>query len=249
MLMHHKEKNAVCTVATIEVPIEDASRFGICNTDDDSRIYEFEEKPKHPKNNQASMGIYIFNTETLIKYLLEDDKNPTSSNDFGKDIIPMLLSRKERLYAYYFSGYWKDVGTIRSLWESNMDLICEDPLLNIQDKNFKIFSRNKARPPQYHGLKAIVKKSLISEGCRIYGTVENSILSGGVTVKEGAHVKDSVIMDDVIISEEARIYNSIIDSRAIIGKGAIIGLENIEKEGITVISKGVSIPSEAVIKN
>ena len=249
MLLQHKKTNAVCTVATISVPIEEASRFGICNTNEDGRIYEFEEKPKVPKNNQASMGIYIFNTQTLIKYLREDEKNPNSSNDFGKDIIPALLKKKERLFSYKFSGYWKDVGTINSLWESNMDLICDDPLLNIQDKNFKIFSRNEARPPQYHGNKAIVKRSLISEGCRIYGTVENSVLSGGVVVKEGAIVKDSVIMDDVVVSEDAKIYNSIIDSEANIGKRAIIGNENPGKEGITVISKGKIISEETVIRN
>ncbi len=249
MLSEHKRTNAVCTVATITVPIEEASRFGICNTDSDGRIYEFEEKPRSPKNNQASMGIYVFNTETLIKYLIEDEKNPASSNDFGKNIIPALLNKKERLYSYKFSGYWKDVGTISSLWESNMDLIADEPKLSVQDKSFKIFSRNEARPPQYHGTKAIVKRSLISEGCRIYGTVENSVLSGGVVVKEGAVVKDSVIMDDVIVSEYAKIYSSIIDSEAFIGRCAIIGKENAGKEEITVIGKGKKVYEETVIRS
>ena len=247
MLIQHKKTNAACTVATITVPIEEASRFGICNTDTDGRIYEFEEKPKNPKNNQASMGIYIFNTKTLIEYLIEDEKNPESSNDFGKDIIPALLNKNESIYAYKFSGYWKDVGTIASLWESNMDLLCDDPVLNIQDKNFKIFSRNEARPPQYHGSKSVVMRSLISEGCQIYGRVEGSVLSGGVIVKEGAIIKDSVIMDDVIISENARIYSSIVDAEACIGKYATVGKENAGKEDITVVSKGKNISDGTVI--
>jgi len=247
MLVQHKKNNAACTVATITVPIDEASRFGICNTDTDGRIYEFEEKPKNPKNNQASMGIYIFNTQTLIQYLIEDEKNPESSNDFGKNIIPALLNKNESIYSYKFSGYWKDVGTIASLWESNMDLLCDDPALNIQDKNFKIFSRNEARPPQYHGSKSVVTRSLISEGCQIYGRVEGSVLSGGVIVKEGAVIKDSVIMDDVIISENARIYNAIVDAEACIGKCAIVGKENAGKEEITVISKGKTISDGAVI--
>ena len=247
MLIQHKKTNAACTVATITVPIEEASRFGICNTDTDGRIYEFEEKPKNPKNNQASMGIYIFNTKTLIEYLIEDEKNPESSNDFGKDIIPALLNKNESIYAYKFSGYWKDVGTIASLWESNMDLLCDDPVLNIQDKNFKIFSRNEARPPQYHGSKSVVMRSLISEGCQIYGRVEGSVLSGGVIVKEGAIIKDSVIMDDVIISENAIIYSSIVDAEACIGKYATVGKENAGKEDITVVSKGKNISDGTVI--
>ena len=195
------------------------------------------------------MGIYVFNTETLIKYLEDDEKDKNSSNDFGKDVIPALLKNKERLFAYKYSGYWKDVGTISSLWESNMDLLQDDPILNIQDKSFKIFSRNEARPPQYHGKKAIVKRSLISEGCQIYGTVENSVLSGGVIVKEGAIIKNSVIMNDVTISEKAEVYNAIIDAEAFIGKNVTIGKDNVGKEDITVISKGKRISEEAVIRN
>ena len=247
MLEQHKKNKAVCTVATIKVPVSEAGRFGICNTKESGEIYEFEEKPDKPKNNQASMGIYIFNTDTLVKYLKEDEKNPESNNDFGKNIIPMLLSKGEKVFSYEFSGYWKDVGTISSLWESNMDLLRDEPLINIQDKSFKIFSRNKARPPQYHGAKSIVKRSLISEGCQIYGRVENSILSGGVIIKDGAFVKDSVIMDDVIVSENARIYNSIIDSEAFIGKKAIVGKNNAGKGEITVLSKGEKIIQESTV--
>ena len=249
MLDQHKNTGAVCTVATISVPIREAYRFGICNTKENGEIYEFEEKPKNPKNNQASMGIYIFNTDTLIKYLVEDEQDKNSSNDFGKNIIPMLLLNKERLFSYNFSGYWKDVGTIASLWESNMDLLSSDAPINIQDKCFKIYSRNQARPPQYHGLDSCVKKSLISEGCQIFGTVENSVLSGGVVIREGAFVKDSVIMDDVTICENAKVFNSIIDSDAIIGKGAVIGDINGGKEKITVISRRKTIAENTVMSS
>ena len=170
-----------------------------------------------------------------------------SSNDFGKNIIPNLLNNGERLYSYKFAGYWKDVGTISSLWESNMDLIGANPVLNIQDNNFRIFSRNTARPPQMHGKNSISKNSLISEGCKIYGTVENSILSGGVIVEEGALVRDSVIMEDVVIKAGAKVYTSIIDSDAVVGEGATVGCENASKDKITVIAKGTDIAPNAVV--
>lgn len=247
MLEQHKATSAVCTVATITVPIEEASRFGICNTTPDGVIYEFEEKPKKPKNNQASMGIYIFTTTKLIEYLEADEADENSSNDFGKNIIPNLLNNGERLFSYKFSGYWKDVGTISSLWESNMDLIGENPVLNIQDNNFRIFSRNTARPPQMHGSNSISKNSLISEGCKIYGTVENSILSGGVIVEEGAVVRDSVIMEDVIIKAGAKVFTSIVDSDVVIDKDAVVGCENAGKDKITVIAKGTKIAPKAIV--
>ena len=238
MLDQHKATGAACTVATITIPIEEASRFGICNTNPDGSIYEFEEKPKTPKNNQASMGIYIFNTDVLIDYLEADEADPTSSNDFGKNIIPNLLGNGERLFSYKFDGYWKDVGTISSLWEANMDLIGDEPVLNINDKNFRIFAKNSARPPQFIGNDASVVNSLISEGSIIHGTVENSILSGGVVIENGAIVKDSVIMNDVVVKKGARIYSSIVDSEALIEEGAIVGEENAEKSNIAVIAKG-----------
>lgn len=247
MLEQHKATSAACTVATITVPIEEASRFGICNTTPDGVIYEFEEKPKKPKNNQASMGIYIFTTTKLIEYLEADEADENSSNDFGKNIIPNLLNNGERLFSYKFSGYWKDVGTISSLWESNMDLIGENPVLNIQDNNFRIFSRNTARPPQMHGSNSISKNSLISEGCKIYGTVENSILSGGVIVEEGAVVRDSVIMEDVIIKAGAKVFTSIVDSDVVIDKDAVVGCENAGKDKITVIAKGTKIAPKAIV--
>ena len=247
MLRQHKKTAAACTVATITVPIEEAQRFGICNTADDGKIYEFEEKPEIPKNNQASMGIYIFTTEVLLEYLEIDESDDKSSNDFGKNVIPNLLQNGESLYSYKFNGYWKDVGTIASLWESNMDLIGDTPKINILDNNSRIYSRNFARPPQYLGPDSSIKNSLVSEGCRIYGTVEKSVLSGGVIIEEGAIVKDSVIMDDVVIKEGAHVYTSIIDSNSVIGNNSVVGIENATKEKITVIAKGTNLPSGMTI--
>ncbi len=245
MLTQHKKTGAACTVATITVPIEEASRFGICNTNTDGSIYEFEEKPKNPKNNQASMGIYIFTTKTLIDYLEADEADENSSNDFGKNIIPSLLNNGEKLFSFKFSGYWKDVGTIASLWESNMDLIGDEPLLDISDKDFRIFSRNFARPPQYLGPNSVIKNSLISEGSRIYGTVENCICSGGVIVEEGAVVKDSVIMDDVVVKRGAKVFTSIIDSDTLVEEGAVVGKEGAAKDEIVVVAKGSVIKASA----
>ena len=244
MLEQHKATGAACTVATITVPIEEASRFGICNTNPDSSIYEFEEKPKQPKNNQASMGIYIFNTSVLLEYLEIDEADENSSNDFGKNVIPNLLRNGERLFAYQFSGYWKDVGTISSLWEANMDLIGDDPILSMSDRNFRIFTRNAARPPQYLGPCSKVVNSLISEGCRIDGTVINSILSGGVVVKDGAIIKDSVIMEDVVIGAGSSVYTAIVDADTVIDDGVSVGVENADKADILVIGKGTHITSK-----
>ena len=247
MLEQHKATGAACTVATITVPIEEASRFGICNTNPDNSIYEFEEKPKVPKNNQASMGIYIFTADTLIEYLEVDEADQNSSNDFGKNIIPNLLHNGEKLDAYNFEGYWRDVGTIASLWESNMDLIGDDPVLKMNDKSFRIYSRNMARPPQFIGENSSVLSSLISEGCRIYGTVENSILSGGVVVEEGAIVKDSIIMDDVVISKNASVYTSIVDQETVIAPGVTVGIYGAGKDSVTVIAKGSNVTADVAV--
>ena len=245
MLEHHKKTGASCTVATITVPMEEASRFGICNTNPDNSIYEFEEKPKQPKNNQASMGIYIFNAKILIDYLVADEADENSSNDFGKNIIPNLLHNGEKLFAYKFEGYWQDVGTISSLWEANMDLIGEDPILNMSDTDFRIFSRNTARPPQYIGPKSTIENSLVSEGCKINGTVINSILSGGVIIEEGALVKDSVIMEDVVIKSGAKVYSAIVDSDTTVEFGAMVGKENADKSDIAIVAKGTTVKSNA----
>ena len=238
MLAYHKAKGAACTVATITVPMEEASRFGICNTRADGSIYEFEEKPRVPKNNQASMGIYIFDTKKLIDYLEIDEADPASAKDFGKNVIPNLLRSGERLYAYPYSGYWKDVGTISSLWEANMDLLADAPALNLSDKSFRVYSRNNARPPQYIGEGAVIVNSMISEGCIIHGRVENSILSGGVEIAEGAVVRNSVILSDVRVESGATVDYSIIDSESVIGSGVSVGEPNAGKEHITVIAKG-----------
>lgn len=245
MLAKHKETAATCTIATISVPMEEASRFGICNTNDDDTIYEFEEKPKKPKNNQASMGIYIFNTKALYEYLEVDEADESSSNDFGKNIIPNLLNNGEKIVAYRFEGYWKDVGTISSLWEANMDLIGDDPILNLRDRQFRIYSKNQARAPQFVGSSAKMVNSMISEGCSINGTVVNSILSGGVVIEEGAEVYDSIIMDDVVIKNGASVYTSIIDSDCEILEGATVGEKGADKSNITVIAKGSKVKPEA----
>jgi glucose-1-phosphate adenylyltransferase len=234
MLSAHKKKNANCTVATINVPIEEASRFGICNTKDDGRIYEFEEKPKKPKGTKASMGIYIFNTDKLIEYLTRDDKKLGSTNDFGKDVIPLLIENDADIYSYSFDGYWKDVGTLTSLWEANMDLLGISPKLDMHTTKSRILSRNFARPPQFIGENAVIKNSLISEGCEIYGTVINSVLSGGVKVMEGAVLNGAVVFDDVTVLPNAKIYNSIISSDVTIQSERSIGVLN--NKSITVVT-------------
>ena len=245
MLESHKKTGAACTVATITVPMEEASRFGICNTNPDGSIYEFEEKPKAPKNNQASMGIYVFNASILYEYLEADEADENSQNDFGKNIIPNLLNNGEKLYAYKFDGYWKDVGTISSLWEANMDLIGEKPILRTGDRHFRIYSRNMARPPQFVGESAKISNSLISEGCMINGTVENSILSGGVVIEEGAIVKDSVIMEEVVVKRGGAVYTSIVDSETVVDCGASVGVKDAGKDNITVIAKGSLIKASS----
>ncbi len=240
MLRQHKETGAACTIATITVPMEEASRFGICNTNPDGSIYEFEEKPKEPKNNQASMGIYIFSSEQLLRYLEIDEADENSQNDFGKNIIPNLLANGEKVYAYAFQGYWKDVGTIASLWEANMDLL-DGNGINLSQRSFRILSRNIARAPQYVGDRAKISNSLISEGCEINGEVEHSVLSGGVIVEEGAVVRNSVIMEDVRICSGATVDYAIIDSESVILPGVKVGEENAGKDTIRVIAKGSEV--------
>ena len=193
------------------------------------------------------MGIYIFTANTLIEYLEVDEADPNSSNDFGKNIIPNLLRNGEKLYAYNFEGYWRDVGTIASLWESNMDLIGDDPILKMNDKSFRIYSRNMARPPQFLGDNSSAVSSLVSEGCRIYGTVENSILSGGVIIEEGAIVKDSIIMDDVVISKNAAVYTAIVDQETVIASGVTVGICDAGKDSVTVIAKGSNVTADVAV--
>lgn len=223
MLEFHKEKNADVTIAVIEVTMEEATRFGIMNTREDLSIYEFEEKPKFPKSNKASMGVYIFNWKELKKYLKEDELDSTSSNDFGKNIIPKMLKDNKRMVAYPFKGYWKDVGTIDSLWEANMDLLLNRNELDLNASEWKIYSKNPVRPAQFIGNEARVKNSLITEGCMIYGDIENSVISQGVSVGRNVVIKDSVIMPNVRIEDNVIINKAIVGSDAIIGKGCKVG--------------------------
>ncbi|MCI5727253.1 MAG: glucose-1-phosphate adenylyltransferase [Clostridium sp.] len=223
MLDFHKEKGADATIAVIEVSYEEAKRFGIMNTNDDLSIYEFEEKPKEPKSTMASMGIYIFNWKKLRQFLIEDEEDPTSENDFGKNIIPKMLSLGNKLFAYPFRGYWKDVGTIDSFWEANMDLLKPENELKLYDDRWRIYSANSASPPQYIGSEAKVINSLISEGCQVFGNSENSILFDSVYVGKNSVVKDSVIMPNVRIGDNVIIEKAIIASDAVINNNLRVG--------------------------
>ncbi len=253
MLKFHKEKKADCSIAVIDVPVEEASRFGIMNTKEDDAIYEFEGKPKKPKSTKASMGIYIFKWSVLKEYLIRDEEDSKSSNDFGKNIIPALLADEKKLYAYSFKGYWKDVGTIDSLWEANMDLLNPNIPLNIKDPNFRIYARNYAQPPSFVSKSAKIDNSMVAEGCNIKGTVENSIVFTGCTIEEDAVVKDSVVMPNTRIQSGAKIEYAIIGECADIGKDAVIGKDplyciNSEEWGISVVGSGKKIADGRVIK-
>jgi len=223
MLDFHKKNDADCTIAVLDVSIEEASRFGIMNTNPDGSVYEFEEKPKHPKSTKASMGIYIFTWAKLRDYLIRDEENKNSSNDFGKNIIPMMLEDKQRLFAYQFDGYWKDVGTISSLWEANMDLLNPESGLVINDRNWKIFARNTAQPPQYIGDEATIGNSIISEGCRIDGKITNSVIYYGAKISKGAEIKDSIIMPYAEVGENARVCHAIVGWNTKIGNNCVVG--------------------------
>ncbi|MBQ2891123.1 MAG: glucose-1-phosphate adenylyltransferase [Clostridia bacterium] len=223
MIKAHKKAKADATIAVIEVPWTEASRFGIMNTDEDMNIVEFEEKPKEPKSNLASMGVYVFSWGPLKKYLIADENDETSDNDFGKNIIPKMLGDGLKLFAYRFDGYWKDVGTIQSLWEANMELLDENPKFNLDSDNWKIYSKNPVLPPQYISETGKVSNSYVTEGCEISGTVEHSVISAGVTVEEGAVVRDSIIYGGVHIGKDAVIYKSVIGGNTYVSSGAKIG--------------------------
>ena len=244
MLNYHIRNGADATIAVREVPWEEAPRFGIMNTDSEDRIVEFEEKPKNPKSNKASMGVYIFTWEKLRRYLEADEADKKSNNDFGKNIIPNMLADKQVLVAYSFKGYWKDVGTIESLWEANMDLL-ETPMpIDMHDKRWRIFAKNPGMAPHYIAKGATVHDSLITEGCEVYGNVNHSILFAGVIIEEGAKVESSVIMPGSVIKRGAVIRRTIVAENAVIGAGAIVG----EEEGnIAVIGQGISIPAGATV--
>lgn len=237
MLDAHKEHQADATIAVIQVPIKEASRFGIMNTDETGRIVEFEEKPEHPKSNLASMGIYIFNWKLLRRMLTADMKSPDSSHDFGKDIIPQLLADGKTLFAYQFKGYWKDVGTIDSLWEANMDLLDKNNELDLNDHTWKIYTEDVSIPPQYIGETADIKRAFITQGCIIDGTVHNSVLFTGARVSEKAKVIDSVLMPGVKIAEGATVTRALVAANTKIGKGAVVG--SADSEHIELVSKDI----------
>lgn len=245
MLDFHKEKNADVTIAVIEVTMEEATRFGIMNTREDQTIYEFEEKPEHPKSTNASMGVYIFNWKTLKKYLQEDELDKSSSNDFGKNIIPKMLNENRRMVAYPFKGYWKDVGTIDSLWEANMDLLNKADELCLNDREWKIYSKNPVRPAQYIGQDAKVKNSLITEGCLINGTIENSVISQGVYVGKNTIIKDSVIMPNARIEDNVVIEKAIVGADAVIGKECRVG----NGDNIAVVAANENLETKVVSKD
>ena len=244
MIALHESKNADCTIAVYQVPWDDASRYGIMNTDEDGNIVEFEEKPKKPKSNNASMGIYVFNWKDLRDYLIEDENNPKSSNDFGKDIIPRMLQEGKRMVAYPFDGYWKDVGTIESLWQANMDLLLSPPAFNLYDSSWRIYARNPIMPPHYMAAEATVSNSMVTEGCNVRGTVINSILFAGVQVEEGAVIENSVIMNGARIMKDARVRRAIVSEHAVVGENSVVGGAG----DIAVVGQGVCLPEYSVVR-
>lgn len=237
MLDYHQASKADATIAVIQVPMKEASRFGIMNTDETGRILEFEEKPEHPKSNLASMGIYIFNWKLLKKMLLADMKNSESSHDFGKDIIPTLLQDDKSLYAYKFKGYWKDVGTIDSLWEANMDLLDKNNKLDLNDPSWKIYTEDVASLPQYIGPDASINRAFITQGCIIDGAVTNSVIFTGTKIGEGAKISDSVLMPGAIVEDGATVTRALVAEGVKIGKGATVG--SADSEHIELVSKRV----------
>ena len=251
MVAYHEQHNASCTIAVRDVPLKEASRFGILNTNPDNSIYEFEEKPKKPKSTNASMGIYVFNWSVLREALISDEENPESSNDFGKNIIPNLLGAGHKMMAYPFNGYWKDVGTIDSLWEANMELLGKDPEFNIRgDERHKIYARNDAHPSSYIDAGAKTVNCFIAEGCEVYGTVRHSVISVGCTIGEGALVEDSVVMPGVVIEPGAIVRHAILGENSKVCRNAVVGGSFAEKEAkqISVTSKGAVVEANAVLQ-
>ena len=245
MLQFHIRNSADCTIAVREVPWDEASRFGIMNTNEDNSISEFEEKPAHPKSNKASMGVYIFTWEKLRRYLAADAEDSNSSNDFGKNIIPKMLNDQQRMFAYDFKGYWKDVGTIESLWEANMDLLTLPMPIDLYDAKWRIYGRNPGLAPHFIAEGAGVRSSLITEGCEVFGNVDHSVIFSGVTIRKGATVKDSVVMPGAVIERGAQVQRAIVSEDAVIGAGATVG----EATGnIAVVGTGVSLAAGGKVK-
>ncbi|MEA5136234.1 MAG: glucose-1-phosphate adenylyltransferase [Candidatus Fimivivens sp.] len=252
MLAFHKERDADITIAVLDVPIEEASRFGIMNTREDFSVYEFEEKPKHAKSTKASMGIYIFTWEKLRRYLIEDEADTTSSKDFGKNIIPAMIKNNERVFAYPFQGYWKDVGTIDSLWEANMDLLNPNLPLNLSDPLWRIYSHHASTRPQYVGEDAKIVNSMLTEGCEMNGQLNYSVLFSGVEVGEGASAEYSVLMKNVRIGKNAKVRYAILADDVVVEDGAIIGdspeqYPNRDEWGIAVVGQGAVIKSGQIV--
>lgn len=247
MIERHKKTDAACTIAAIKVPIKEASRFGVLNVDADGVIYEFEEKPKHPKSDLASMGIYVFSADKLYKYLEEDESDKSSSKDFGKDVLPKMLAAGEKMVSYTFDGYWKDVGTINSLFESNMDLLGDSPNFDLSDASWRIRSRSPIAPPHYIAESGRVVNSIVASGCEIEGTVENSILSNDVIIKKGAVVKNSVIFSESIIDENATVDYSIIDEKVKVSRNAQIGSGRYDELKIAVLGRDITVSEGAIV--
>ena len=245
MLAYHQDKNADCTISVIDVSIEEARRFGILNTDEQLRIYEFEAKPSQPKSTLASMGIYFFKWKVLREYLIASALDHGSSHDFGKDIIPLMLSKGRTMYAYPFKGYWKDVGTIQSLWESNMDLLEKDPPLQLNDPSWRIFTRSPNQPAQYVSDQAVVTNCIINEGCIVHGEVKHSVLFYGVEIGEGSRITDSVIMPNVRIGRNVQIHRAIISENVVIPDNTIIGNYS-KQEDIVLVEHGSEVLSAEI---
>ena len=248
MLKEHLEKDAACTIAVLQVSMEEATRFGILNLGEDGFVCEFEEKPKHPKSDLASMGIYIFNWQKLRKYLIEDEADPNSSKDFGKNIIPNMLKNGEKLWPYRFDGYWRDVGTITSLWDANMDML-STTLINLYDPDWPISSRSPVCPPHYTGKKAEIVHSIVTEGCEIEGHVENSVLSPSVRVGEGAKVLYSVLMPGAVVEPGATVEYAIVGENTVIKAGAHVGAEpdGTDAWGVATCGPDITIREGAVV--
>ena len=245
MLNYHIRKGADATIAVRPVPWEEASRFGIMNTDAEGNIVEFEEKPKQPKSNKASMGIYIFTWAKLRDYLIADEADKKSSNDFGKNIIPAMLNDKQVMVAYDFDGYWKDVGTIESLWEANMDLLAQPMPIDLHEKSWRIYARNPGLAPHYIAKGAVVADSLITEGCEVHGNVKHSVLFAGVTIEEGAEIVDAVIMPHAVVRRGAVVRRAIIAEGAVVGPGSLVGEET---GNIAVVGHSVTLPAGVTVK-
>lgn len=245
MLDAHIEKNADCTIAVINVSKEEASRFGIMNTEEGGRIVEFEEKPAHPKSTLASMGVYIFSTDKLIRYLTEDENDPDSDNDFGKNVIPRMLADGQKMFAYTFDGYWRDVGTLKSFWAANMDVLGDDPKLNLNDPSWRIYYRHGFTHPEYIGTDAKITDSVIGDGGGMHGSADHSVIFSSVKIEEGAKIKDSIIMSDAVIRKGASIECAIIADETEIGENAVIGGSG--SDSPAVVAAGLKIPAGACV--